>query len=390
MAVEWKGYYGKDGKRYKDAVELWRANAVVENQEEQTRLLRMNAELAVLQAEQEEKKMQQAKELENEKREHEKQMEQSKYEHERELLLLKIFDDVSIPLGVYEKFERNLLNGGNISQENSERYAKLMKSASDIMGKRIQNLGEMEELIQRNMNYPNNEVKYTDKYKKFEDFINGNVSITEFNDNEINIIQDNQEVVETFTKIKKDVQSSLTTLKFLNPLNFIIGIIGLIVSIKNLIELNMYMTFIWPILSIGVALFGTFSNTAESSRTRELKVILNKTINNQMANEYTQYNVSEEEKSINEELKQIQAEINESSKTIIDQRLQDLYNFRLEHYNIKIEKLFYDVGLINKCTEKNYNWLNISKDNIKHEGTYEDYFHYFNDYNPNNEEPQGE
>lgn len=391
MAEEWKGYYGKDGKRYKDAVELWNANKVVENQEEQTRLLRMNAELSVLQAEQEERKMQQAKELENERREHEKQMEQSKYEHERELLLLKIFDDVSIPLGVYEKFEQNLLNGGNISQENSERYAKLMKSASDIMSKRIQSLGEMEELIQRNMNYPNNEVRYTDKYKKFEDFINGKVSITEFNENEINIIQDNQEVVETFNKIKKEVKSALTTLKVLVPMCSIFGIIGLIVSMHIASEFHIYATYLWPITSFVTVLIGiTGKDRAETTRVGTLKQELNKSINSQMANEYSQDNISEEEKSINEELKQIQAEINESSKTIIDQRLQNLYNFRLEHYNLKIEKLFYDVGLVNKCIENDYNWLDIDKKNIKNEGTYEDYFHYFNNYNPNNEEPQGE
>ena len=67
---------------------------------------------------------------------------------------------------------------------------------------------------------------------------------------------------------------------------------------------------------------------------------------------------------------------------------EEKYNFRLEHYNLKIEKLFYDVGLVNKCMEKNYKWLDIDKKNIKSEGTYEDYFHYFNNYNPNNEEPQ--
>lgn len=386
MAEEWKGYYGKDGKRYKDAIELWNANKVVENQEEQTRLLRMNAELSVLQAEQEERKMQQAKELENERREHEKQMEQSKYEHERELLLLKIFDDVSIPLGVYEKFEQNLLNGGNISQENSERYAKLMKSASDIMSKRIQSLGEMEELIQRNMNYPNNEVKYTEKYKKFEEFINSKYStiMLDMETKDFDIIDNNKDFVKVFISEKKGTQITKNIYSFIGPLNIVLGIAEFIGA------------FIFNDVRTILILFGIFQTFAgivsmhpkipDSKVTKDLKVELNKAINCKIANEYSQGNVSEEEKSINEELKEIQAEISESSKTIIEQRLQDLYNFRLEHYNLKIEKLFYDVGLVNKCMEKNYNWLDIDKKNIKSEGTYEDYFHYFNNYNPNNEE----
>ena len=386
MAEEWKGYYGKDGKRYKDAIELWNANKVVENQEEQTRLLRMNAELSVLQAEQEERKMQQAKELENERREHEKQMEQSKYEHEIQLLLLKIFDDVSIPLGVYEKFEQNLLNGGNISQENSERYAKLMKSASDIMSKRIQSLGEMEELIQRNMNYPNNEVKYTEKYKKFEEFINSKYStiMLDMETKDFDIIDNNKDFVKVFISEKKGTQITKNIYSFIGPLNIVLGIAEFIGA------------FIFNDVRTILILFGIFQTFAgivsmhpkipDSKVTKDLKMELNKAINCQIANEYSQGNVSEEEKSINEELKEIQAEISESSKNIIEQRLQDLYNFRLEHYNLKIEKLFYDVGLVNKCMEKNYNWLDIDKKNIKSEGTYEDYFHYFNNYNPNNEE----
>lgn len=390
MAEEWKGYYGKDGKRYKDAVELWRANAVVENQEEQTRLLRMNAELSLLQAEQEERKMQQEKDLEDERREHEKQMEQSKYEHERELLLLKLFDEVSIPLGVYRRFEEKLFNSGNIKPEDTEQYSKLMISATELLNKKYQDGERFKELLQSNMNYPNNEVKYTDKYKKLEEFINSKYSTIMLNmeTKDFDIIDNNKDFVEVFTREKKGTQITKNTYLFTGPLNIVIGI-------AEIIGAFIFKDFMILLLPLGIfQIFGGIvcmqQKIPVSKVTAELKQELNKAINSQMVNEYSQDNISEEEKSINEELKKLQAEINESSKAIIDKRLQDLYNFRIDHYNLKIEKLFYDVGLVNKCIENNYNWLDIDKKNIRSEGTFEDYFHYFNSYNPNNEEPQVE
>ena len=389
MSEEWKGYYGKDGKRYKDAVELWRANAVVENQEEQTRLLKMNAELSLLQAEQEERKMQQAKDIENERREHEKQMEQTKFEHEKELLLLKKFDEISIPLEVYKKFEENLLKSYNVKPEKAEQYNNFIKSATELISKKAKDSEKFGEVLQSNMNYPNNEVKYTDKYKKLEEFINSKYSTIMLNmeTKDFDIIDNNREFIEIFNREKKYTKQSENIYSFLAPLNIILGIIEFIAA--SIISSARSILILVGTVQLCSGLLVKFIHKIPDSRaTKDLKVELNKAINSQMVNEYSQDNISEEEKSINEELKKLQAEINESSKTIIDKRLQDLYNFRLEHYNLKIEKLFYDVGLVNKCMEKNYKWLDIDKKNIKSEGTYEDYFHYFNNYNPNNEEPQ--
>lgn len=391
MSEEWKGYYGKDGKRYKDAVELWRANAVVENQEEQTRLLKMNAELSLLQAEQEERKMQQAKDIENERREHEKQMEQTKFEHEKELLLLKKFDEISIPLEVYKKFEENLLKSYNVKPEKAEQYNNFIKSATELISKKAKDSEKFGEVLQSNMNYPNNEVKYTDKYKKLEEFINSKYSTIMLNmeTKDFDIIDNKQEFIEIFNREKKYTKQSENIYSFLAPLNIILGIIEFIAA--SIISSARSILILVGTVQLCSGLLVKFIHKIPDSRaTKDLKVELNKAINSQMVNEYSQDNISEEEKSINEELKKLQAEINESSKTIIDKRLQDLYNFRLEHFNLKIEKLFYDVGLVNKCMEKNYKWLDIDKKNIKSEGTYEDYFHYFNNYNPNNEEPQVE
>ena len=419
MADGWKGVLGEDGKYYTDTTARLKANAVVENQRKiskelekqnaqqqqannemarqmaeaqrkQNEAIEMQSKIALLQAEQEERKMQQEKELEYERQEHEKVMEQTKYEHEKELLLLKKFDEISIPLEVYQKFEDNLFMSNNLKPEEAEQYGNLMKSATDILSKQMENSEQFQELLQRNMNYPNNEVKYTDKYKIFQEFVNNSKSITNIRANNFDVFdKDKQNLINSFNRTKEDMQQKNNYLSFTIKLNYALSIGELIAGL--FIFPDFKILFIpAAIIQFIVATWAKSNNKIEQEVTKDFKQLLNKAINTQMANEYNQNNVSEEDRAILDKVKQAQEKLHESSKTIIDQRLQDLYNFRLEHYNLKIEKLFYDVGLVNKCIENNYNWQDINKNNIKSEGTYEDYFHYFNNYNPNNEEPQTE
>lgn len=339
------------------------------------------------QAENEKKRLQQEKELAEDKKLHDIAMEQVKHEHDREMILLKIFDDVSIPLGVYEKFEKNLLNGGYIKPESKEKYLKLVQSLAEITSAKTKDIEKIAEQLQSNLNYPNNEIKYTGKYKKLEEFINSKYSTIMLNmeTKDFDIIDNKQEFIEIFNREKKYTKQSENIYSFLAPLNIILGIIEFIAA-SIISSARSILILVGTVQLCSGLLVKFIHKIPDSKATKDLKIELNKVIISQIANEYMQDNVSEEEKSINEEMKKIQAEINENCKTVIDQRLQDLYNFRLEHYNLKIEKLFYDVGLVNKCMEKNYNWLDIDKKNIKSEGTYEDYFHYFNNYNPNVEQ----
>ena len=94
------------------------------------------------------------------------------------------------------------------------------------MSKRIQSLGEMEELIQRNMNYPNNEVKYTEKYKKFEEFINSKYStiMLDMETKDFDIIDNNKDFVKVFISEKKGTQITKNIYSFIGPLNIVLGI----------------------------------------------------------------------------------------------------------------------------------------------------------------------
>lgn len=379
-------FISRDGTAYDTYEQKYWADKVVDEREKQTKIQQTMAEMEAFKLEQAERKMEQEKEMELSRQRHELAMEQVKHEHEKEMQLLKILDDVSIPLDVYKKFEENLFNSGNINPANAQEYSELMKASTEMLNKKFEDGEKFKTLLQRNMNYPNNEVKYTDKYKKFEDFINDKFSKTmlDMEVKEFDIISNSKDFVEIFTREKKYARQANKIYSFIGPINVLMGIGELVFVFKD----SSLMGILLPVgvIQLSLGLIATFKYKVPDSKvTTQLKQELNKVINTQMADEYNQSNVSEEEKDIQDQMKAIQTKIHENSKTIIDQRLQDLYNFRLVHYNLKMEKLFYDVGLVNKCMENNYKWLDIDKKNIKNEGTYEDYFHYFNTYNPDNE-----
>ena len=169
---------------------------------QQNEQIQKQNEIAMLQALQEQMKMEQGQQLEKERQEHELKLEQIRQEHEREQRLLKIFDEVSIPLEVYNKFEEKLLSGGKSSKEESEKNAELMASYMELLDNSEKELDEWQEVIKKNLEDNDKEVKYMEKYKKFEDWINGKISITEFNDEDVKYIYD-QETKDIFNNKKK-------------------------------------------------------------------------------------------------------------------------------------------------------------------------------------------
>lgn len=407
------GYFlGKDGKYYDSISAVNNADRVVENQQKQTEILEKQArdqnrqnienqrlamqmaeatrqqseqiqkqnEIAMLQALQEQMKMEQGQQLEKERQEHELKLEQIRQEHEKEQRLLKILDEVSIPLELYNKFEEKLLSGGRLSKEEAERNAELMDSYMTLLENNEKELEEWQEVIKKNLEDNDEEVKYTEKYKKFEDWVNGKISITEFNDEDIKAI-DEQEIKDTFDKMKKEVKNKQGLLKYIKIIYPIFGIVMIILFFNEIKYMWLLCLALFSVLLIPKGIY-------EKIGTGKIKVQINKTINEQMVNEIAKDNYEKKLKNIQGEMQEALKSLQERNKIFADKELEKLYEFRKNHYNMRIEKLFYDVGLVNKCKENNYKWQDINKDDIINEGTYEDYFHYFNDYNPIDEEKQ--
>ncbi len=104
-----------------------------------------------------------------------------------------------------------------------------------------------------------------------------------------------------------------------------------------------------------------------------------KSINNIIYNDFRSKE-TEQENYINNKIDKI-VSIYEKQKTeYINKKLKNLYEYRINHYNISIENIFYNSGLIAECESDNLYFQKIEKKNIIKEGTTEDYFFYFNSY----------
>ena len=302
----------------------------------------------MLQALQEQMKMEQGQQLEKERQEHELKLEQIRQEHEREQRLLKIFDEVSIPLEVYNKFEEKLLSGGKSSKEESEKNAELMASYMELLDNSEKELDEWQEVIKKNLEDNDKEVKYMEKYKKFEDWINGKISITEFNDEDVKYIYD-QETKDIFNNKKKNFVDSKKTKEWLKIFSIIVGVIIMLLVFKYF----PILAVLYCAILVGINYIP--SMPLEKLWTANLRKKINKVINEQMENEIVKDNYEEKLKNIQGEMQEALKSLQERIKIIVDKKLEELYVFRRNHYNIRIEKLFYDVGLVNKCRENNYN-----------------------------------
>ncbi len=63
----------------------------------------------------------------------------------------------------------------------------------------------------------------------------------------------------------------------------------------------------------------------------------------------------------------------------VEAKWKNFVDFRMEHYNAQLEKLFLDVGLKNEVEPFGLDYPKINKNNKKGDGTVEDYIAYFDD-----------
>ena len=84
--------------------------------------------------------------------------------------------------------------------------------------------------------------------------------------------------------------------------------------------------------------------------------------------------ISQFEKTLNDENNKISNEISNVEKVCQKEKLEEFYNFRVNHYNPKIEKLLLDFGF--DVTYKDI-FKSINKSQSKSMGEIDDYIEYF-------------
>lgn len=318
------------------------------------------------------------------RRAQEAEQEYQRQKHEKEMRILKLFDEVSIPFNIYQNFELYLLNvkDEDLDKDNQKLRTTLIGLLTEKMNLITQHHQEFQDLkktLDSNDDnaISNKTVKYNEKYKKFEEFVNDKIKIDDLLTENWSTFNNDNEIQTLLNEIKKEKdikKKAISKLKDQNTKKFIIGIFIVLLIVG--IWANMTIFFISCFAIVLLSFY--FSKKV---KIYELKKHLNKSINQKILEE-GQLNVANKKElaKLDEDIEIISKDLKPVEKTVLNKKI-DLFNkFRFSHYNMKIEKLFVDVGLVEKCKENNVQFDIIDKNKISAEGTFEDYFHFFQNF----------
>lgn len=305
--------------------------------------------------------------------EHEKDLEQQKLEHEKEMRLLQMFDNVSIPLDIFQKFKNELFNCDDLmSEEDKKLQDEIMAQKFEKMNNKLAEVNKVMKNIENNNEdaIKQKSVKYTEEYKNFEDFVNGKIKLQKLSQNEIDELNFDEHTKELYDKEKAKTTGIIVFLSIILTLELIATSIAWIMY-----DNPSSITFITALTFMG--LIAVIPNEEQLT---EIKKSINKIINEKITiNQSEELKIQQNIEDI-EELKPITEKYNSILTEMIENKLNYLFEFRINHYNMQIEKLFYDSGFVKECEEKNLTFRSIDRSEIKNEGTFDDYFLFFNNF----------
>ena len=402
------GYRGKDGKVYNDWGELTRANNLWDQQQKQNELLNnQNRLLREGQQEQnrlleeqnrllEEKRIADEKQREEERRlererietereirlqeiETEKEIEESRQEHEKEMRFLKLCDEAGINKGLFDSFIFYISNSERIFQLRTK-----LTSIGDLKNKLFiaeHSLDLKENAIENKIS---NEInikgkKEIEKYNKLKNnFKNDFGWFRSWNNFNI----DNDLIKNEYEILQKKFFLGCS----LEFVGFLIFLIPALISPDEPTNFDFFTILMIIILSVGIIFLIVplyESKKFKKMCDEEIKNINTNSSylkNNKAINDITNYmynlksTISQFEKTLNDENNKISNEISNVEKVCQKEKLEEFYNFRVNHYNPKIEKLLLDFGF--DVTYKDI-FKSINKSQSKSMGEIDDYIEYF-------------
>ncbi len=378
------GYRGLDGKTYPDIRSMRLADIRVEQQREAEKAIQENNRLMQEQIAMQERKTAIEAEIAFAKMEQEKEMEQERIKHEKEMRILKLFDDVSIPFNIYKDFEDYLLTAkdmdfGEENQKHIKRNGELTEELGKLTNQYVENCKNTVEIASKNDDnaVSNKKVKYNEKYKMFQDFINDKIKIADLSTENWSTFNNDNEIQTLLNQLKKEndiKKKAISKCKEPNTKKMIIGIFITLIIVG--IWTNMTI-FLISCLAIVLLSFYFSKQVKIYGLKKHLNESINKKMLEEVKNDTELLNKIEE---INKQIESILEKLKPLEKVILDSKMDLFSKFRFNHYNMKMEKLFVDVGLIEKCREKNIQFDIIDKNKISAEGTFEDYFNFFQNF----------
>lgn len=341
MATNGK-FLSKDGQWYDTAQEVWSANSAWNEkqgiQKEQNRLLQQQNQL-----------LQQQNELnyqiEQEKIQKNYELEMNKMKHKEKMRLLKLFDDVGISKEIYDNYiNTNILNKETEKLQSKRNKHLLMSSKYDF-------------LLHKNEYWKEHDYdQYDEIMEKYD-------------------LYDLEEKLESdcYDKVSQKKQDEIDMLKEkVNKLNnyancsFVICFFFLVACMWFISNDIWYSSIIlWFIGDVITVILFLVANSNE----KKLKSMPKQTFNEKKyiskLNNLVSKEIADADKCM------------DSIKTNTKQYIDDLYEFRIKHYNSSIEKLLIDVGFKELIEDLGLEYKRVNNSNKKKDGTIEDYIEYF-------------
>ena len=397
---------GLDGKLYDDINEAIGANARYKQQQKQNELLKKQNDLLEEIANNDKKNKEMQDELENEKikmqndLEHEKlkmqlELQNNEFAHKKALRILSLFDEIGISKPQFDKFEEYLFCKRDVNKlkDNIEKI-NVKKSNLDSILYHIEQISSTSQL--------KHDYHYYDYIDGLQDTLNEIVDncASQKSKKELSNLITNHSLEEAIEKVKQIEPKSNAINLYNNYINlgktlkittiiilisiFLFGISLLFMGGENVSSFIILIS-IMSLLGIficSIVLLGSYI-----SRKNMPKNIFNELENGLSTANY--FGVTDEslEKSIKNMSKKLKLQINDMSKEIdkINEQIkeqvllkwQKFLEFRLNHYNVKIENLLLDVELDKKIEKYGITYEKVTKNKKISDSSIEDYINYF-------------
>lgn len=342
-------YIGYDGKEYDSLLELNGANERWEREKEQKESLERQEELIEQQNELIEEQIEDRRRLVEEQMENDEWIEIERQEHDKEMRLLSLCDKIGISQKLTDGFIKYII-GNDINAETNEKiksiYSQIEETSKKIADIKKQNAHKLSILNQvSNFNFEN---------------------VSKLDDSDFNSAKAMSD--KYFFKILLFLVLGVLIFVFapiITTVYVILGIVCFFVSIGFL-----------ALMSRMIALKSEADkNIAELANAKS-----NEIVNDEAANEFAEL------KELNDRKDLIVEEIKQEYAKEVKDRLNEFYQFRLNHYNSEVEKFLIDYDFEEILKNKfNINYEILTKSKSLEQGDIEDYIEYFHNVSNKNQ-----
>lgn len=340
------GFYGKDGQIYDTLDKKVGADSRYNQQEKQNQLLEEQNKLL---AQQERERQLNAIREENRawlEEQNKKERDRIQREHSEEMRLLSLCDEVGINKSIIDNYINYIFSEKQVEEKERKLFEENNKIHKQLENERS-TLWNDEEILKK--------IKIIKKIK------NNDLS----NSDDLIGYYDLKHLVEEYNSTNDKIG------------NGILGSIVTAILIFLFLGLLVGWWTIWPFIIFSVPIIYYLclipsKNTTKIKIEKDCDAELRK-----LKKELHNKTLDNKEEEINKKIDKTIDEHHNIMKRCVDTKMNELNEFRINHYNYKIDKLLLDMGLDKKLKEYKLKYKIISKEEVKATGDVDDYVVFF-------------